>query len=104
MNRQHVRAGVDKSRNVLVGIRNHQMDVQRQFGHFPYGFHYWWPDSDVRHKMAVHHIHMQQMCPGFFDLADVFAERRKVRRKNGRSDTDVHWLTSSRMISVFDKR
>src|SRR5262245_33975878 len=104
MNGQDIRSRVHESRYVLVGIRNHQVDVQRQFGSSAYRFHDGWADSDIWNEMAIHHVHVQKICPGFFNLTDVLTERGKVRRKDRRCNTDVHWLTSRRMVSVLDKR
>ena len=101
---QHVRTGIDEGRDVLIGIGDHQMHVQRQFGRLPDGFHDWRADGDVRHEMAVHHVHMEQMGACLLHCADVFTQRRKVRRKDRRGDSNAHWLTSRRIRSDFDIR
>jgi hypothetical protein len=40
------------------------------------------PKTDVRHKMAVHHIHVKHAATGRFHLGHVFAQASKIRRKN----------------------
>src|SRR5262245_48719556 len=104
MNSQTVRPGVDKSRDVSVGVRNHQVNVQWQLGDRTNRLHHQGTDGDVRNEVAIHHVNMQKMCPGLFYLADILTERGEVRGENGRRNPDAHWLTSKKMVSVLDNR
>src|SRR3990172_8836249 len=99
-----VRAGLDKRRNVPVRVRNHEMDMERHFSHIPDRLDDQRTNRDVRHEVAVHDIDMQQMRAGFFNPANVFAERREISGKYRGSDANAHWLTSRRITSDLVRR
>ena len=60
VHRNPVGARIGERRNVLVGILDHQVTIQRQLGHLAQRLHHRRPDGDVGHEVAVHHVHVQQ--------------------------------------------
>ena len=88
VHRQHRRAGLDERFGVAIGIGNHQVHVERHLGHPLDRFDDRRPYRDVRHKMAVHHIHMDEISASSFSRLDGGAERREVGRENGRRDAN----------------
>src|SRR5438132_402549 len=99
MDGQYIRPGIRERRNVFVGIGDHQMNIQRKLCCILYRSNNRRTEGDVRDEMTIHHIHMNQMCTRLFDLSNVFTERSKIGRQDGRRDANAHWLTSRRMTS-----
>src|ERR1035437_2479183 len=60
MHRNPVGPGIGESRNVVIGILDHQMTVKRNVHGFTQRRNHRRPDRDIGHKMAVHDIHMEQ--------------------------------------------
>jgi len=50
--------GLGKGGNELVRFLDHQMAVKRQAGRTAQALHDRRPQRDVGHKMAVHHVHV----------------------------------------------
>src|SRR5262249_42027025 len=83
MHQHDVRAGIDKLRDVLVGIFDHQVDVERDARDFLDAGDDGDADRKVGDEMAVHYVAMEQRGPAIFNGADLFAQAREVRRQNG---------------------
>ena len=88
MHRQHVGAGLDERFGVLVGVRDHQMHVERHARHPLDRLHDRRADGDVRDEVAVHDVHMNQIGAAFFGGRDGRAKRGEVGRENRRRDAD----------------
>jgi len=58
------------------------MDIEREFGHFPQTRDNGRAHGDVGNEIAVHHIHMNPVRPGFFDGQNFLAQPAAVRGKN----------------------
>src|SRR4029077_9872538 len=68
-----------KSRNVVVGIFDHQVAIQDRIGkRFSEGRHDGRPDGDVRHEVAVHHVHVEQRAAALERSFRVVAQPREV--------------------------
>ena len=69
-----------------VGIdrRDHQMDVEGLGAVGFQRFDHRRADGDVRHEMPVHHVDMNPVGTGAVDRAHLFAQPRKIGRKDGR--------------------
>jgi hypothetical protein len=90
MNGEHRRSGIDECRDESVGVGDHQVDVERQPGHFSDGSDYWRTDGDIGHKVAVHHIDMERVSPGVLDLPNVITKGGKICGQNRGRNPNVH--------------
>ena len=59
VHRNHVRPGLGKRPDVLLRILDHQMHVQGHPGCLAQGRHHRHADRNIRHEVAVHHVHVQ---------------------------------------------
>src|SRR3972149_1075072 len=59
------------------------------------------PDGEVRHEVAVHHVHVEPVRAGGLYPRDGFPQRREVRREDGRGNLDhvVLTIADSRVLS-----
>ena len=71
-----------KLRDEGIGIGDHQMNVKRQFRDFFQAFNDGWPDGQIRHEMAVHHIDMQEIGTRSLHCGDFVGQAREVRGQN----------------------
>ena len=94
VHRDHCRACLHERLYIEVRIRDHQMDIERYAGHPLDRFHHRRADGDVRHEVAVHHVHVNQIGTAAFGGRDGLAEHGKVGRQNRGRDEHAHRLTS----------
>ena len=90
-------ARLDERGNVAIRVLDHEMDIQ---GHARNPFdraHHRRADGEVRHEVAVHHVHVDQVGASAFGRGDAGAQRGEVGRQDRRSDAHAHRLTSSEM-------
>src|SRR4029078_12514548 len=73
---------LDKNRRILVGILNHEMDVQNRAGGLPQRLDNGWADGDIGHEVAVHDIHMEHAAARGFECGDLLPQAREIRREN----------------------
>src|SRR5262245_27445902 len=104
MNREGGCARIDESWNVLVRIGDHQMHIEWKTSDFSNRLDHGRSDRNVWHEMAVHDVHVKGVGAGVFDFPDVIPEGSEIRRQNRRSDSNRHWLTSTRMLSDLVNR
>src|ERR1700746_179334 len=76
--------GLAKFRDEWIGILNHQVAIKRQTGYFAQRTHHRRADGHIRHKMAVHNIHMDYAAAALGGAADLLRQTRKVSRQNRR--------------------
>ena len=88
------RAGLGERVEEAVGIRNHQVHVERHGGHALERSDDGDANRDVRHEVAVHDVHVDEISPAALRRADGLAERGEVRGEDRRRDPDRHRLTS----------
>ncbi len=88
----------------FVGIGDHQVNIQRQLCRLVNGFDDRRPDGDIRHKVAIHDVDMQEVDASLLDFANVRAQICEIGRQDRRCNTYAHWLTSRRIVSDFDRR
>ena len=99
MHREIVGAGLGKVGNAGIRIRHHEMDVEGEGGHFSKRFDNGRADRQVRNKMPVHHVHVQQVGSRGFHRGDFVGQVRKVGRENRRGNVygcGTHLLRSSK--------
>ena len=86
MNGQIVRSRCGKLGDERVGIRDHEMDVERKLGDFSQRFDDGRADSQVRHEMSVHDVNVEQIGSASLDGGHFVGQAGKVSRKNGGSN------------------
>ena len=67
MNGERLCSGVDESWDVPVGIRNHEVNIQRQVRHLPDGSNDRRTDRNIRHEVPIHYIDMKRVRPALFE-------------------------------------
>ena len=67
----------------LVGVLDHQVAIQRQFGRLAQRLHHRRPQCDVGHKVAVHHVHMDGRAAAALGCGDCVPQMGEVCRQNG---------------------
>src|SRR5436853_3684843 len=78
VDRDQVRAGAREVGNVAVGVGDHQMAVKRQPCRFARGFDNERADSNVRHKMPIHDVDVNQARAAALGSLNLFAEPREI--------------------------
>jgi hypothetical protein len=74
--------GSGKGINIFVGIDDHQMHIQIFAGSCPGGLDNERADSNVRHKMTIHDIYVNDITTGAVDSANLFAQPPKIGGQN----------------------
>src|SRR5262249_46905759 len=78
------RARLRKRRNEFIRILNHEVSVKNRFGNrFSQRRHHGRPNRDVRHKMSVHYVQMQQRAAALERLFRISRQIRKICRQYG---------------------
>src|SRR5580658_8394442 len=97
---------LDECADILLGIFDHQMSVKREPSDFPYRLHHRHTDRKIGHKMSVHHVEVDRVGPGCFNLAYLVAESSKVSREDRRRDfqAEAHTKEISRPMSGKQRR
>ena len=75
-----------KFAHVIFGIFNHQMAIEREFGAFFDAGRNSRTKADVRDKVPVHDIQVNEACASVFDGLETIAEGEKVCVQDARSD------------------
>ena len=94
VNREHRRAGFREGLEILVRVRDHEVDVERHVGDALDAPHDGRADREIRDEMAVHDIHMNQVRPAAFGGGDGVGQPGEIGGKDGRRDAWSHRLTS----------
>jgi len=94
MHRDHAGARLGECVEVLVGIHDHQVNIQRNLRDSPNRFHDRRSDGDVRDEMAVHDVDVDQIGAAALGRADRVAKRGKVGCQDRGGDEHAHRLTS----------
>ena len=63
VNREIVRSGLGELGDKGIGVCDHEVDVERQLGDFSERRHDRRTDGQIRHKMPVHDIDMEEVGP-----------------------------------------
>ena len=82
MNGDRIGACLDECADVLARIFDHQVRVERQLRDFADRLHHRDADRQIGHEMAVHHVEMDRVGAGCFDLANFVAESSEVSGEN----------------------
>src|SRR5260221_10098885 len=84
MDIEPVGARFGKYLKIALWLLNHQMNVEKLLRHTAHGFNHHRPKGDVRHKIAVHDVQMEQVGASGFGFADLFAQLCEVSSKDRR--------------------
>jgi hypothetical protein len=76
----------DECVDVALWFDDHEMTVERQIDGAAQRVDYRYPDADIRHEHAIHHIDVQPVGAGCGDFAHLLAETRKIGGKDGRHE------------------
>src|SRR5919109_3741864 len=90
MNRQHRCAGGREIIEVLLGLDDHQMDVQGKRSQLAHSLYYLRTEGKVRHEAPVHDVNVDPVRACFRDHRDLVAQPREVGAQNRRRDSDAH--------------
>jgi hypothetical protein len=83
MHAHPVGASLGKRLDEFVGIVDHHVAVEGQMGDAAQGLDYRWAQSEVGHKVTVHHVDMNDGSPASLSGAHLFAKSCEVGGKNG---------------------
>jgi hypothetical protein len=74
----------------MIGVLDHEMDVEREFRVLSNGRDDSRPERNVIDEMAVHDVEMQPIGAGLLGAVDLVLETGEVRGEDGRSDQCFH--------------
>ena len=78
VHRDHGGAGGRERLDVPIGIRDHQVNIERHGGHAPDRRNDRRPDGNVRHEVAVHDIDVNEIGAPAFGSRDGAPERGEI--------------------------
>ena len=81
-------AGFDKSRRVMIGMLDHQVDIERKLGLLAHKIDNRRPEGNIIDEMSVHDVAMDPISAGFFGGADFIGQAGKIGSENGGRDDD----------------
>ena len=84
----HVGTGGGEVRDKGVGVLDHQVAVELQFGDGPDGLDDGRPEADVRDEVAVHDIDVNDGAATALGCGDLVGEMREVRGEDGKGEFD----------------
>ena len=76
----HIRAGIGKIIDILLGIVDHQVTVKKEIGDLTDLFNDRRAKGQIRYKGTVHHVDMHPVGPGSFDFFDFVCQISKIGR------------------------
>jgi len=77
-------ARLHEALDVLLGLGDHEMRVERQLRDLAQRFHHREADRNVGHEMPVHYVEVDQIGARLLDAAHLLAQAREVGGKNRR--------------------
>ena len=88
MDEDRSRAGIGEGGDVAVGMREHQVDAEREAGRLPRHGDDIRAEAEIRDEVPVHDIEMEGIGPGGFGASRLRRQGSHVCRKQGRKDDD----------------
>jgi len=88
MDRDRGRARLEEARQVMIGMFDHEMHVERKLRLFSHGRDQSRSERNVIDEVAVHDVEVQPICARFFGPMDLAGEIGKIGGEDGRSDED----------------
>ena len=96
MDRNPIGAGIGEGGNVLVGILDHQVAVERNIHSLAQRRDHRRPDGNVGHKVTIHHIDMEQGGATSHRSVGILSQAGEIGRQNGRCYFNQNRLLSRR--------
>jgi hypothetical protein len=59
-------------------VHHHNVDIKRNIGDIANSSDKGWTDSEIWHKLAVHHIKVEHVCPSRDDPFNLFAKATEI--------------------------
>ena len=81
-----IRPGLDEIRDIAVGVRDHQVDVEGQAGRTTDSFHHQGTHGDIGDEVPVHDVDMDPVGTGVFHGLDFLPQPCKIGGENGGGD------------------
>jgi hypothetical protein len=81
-----IRAGLEETRQIMIGMLDHEMNIERELRQFAHRGDKSGPKGNIVHEMAVHDVEMEPVGAGFLGAPDFAAELGEVRGEDGRRD------------------
>jgi hypothetical protein len=78
VNNNLVGRGLHEAVEQAVWLLNHQVDVQGQLGGLTNSVNHYLTKGNSRDKVTIHHVHMNQLGPGFRSVPHLLAQHGKV--------------------------
>ncbi len=75
VNGNRIRAGLDKARRVMIGMFDHEMDVERKICVLAHGRHDGGAKRNIIDKMSIHNVAMNPIGAGCFDTFHFLGQR-----------------------------
>ena len=95
VDRDGVRSSVDKTGQVMIGMLDHEMDVERQSGELANSRDHSRSEGNVVDEVSVHDIAMNPIGPGLLNSLHFIGQSGKIGGENGGSDQDsMHGVMS----------
>ena len=101
MNGNPVRTGFGERRDVVIGIFDHQVAVERNIHRLAQAGDDRRANGDVGHEMTVHHVDMQQCRAPTYGRVSIFRQASEISRQNGRRYLNQDKLLSRRISLKF---
>ena len=87
-----------KASQIRIDRRDHQVDVERQFGVLAQGSQDGRAEAHVRNEMAVHDVQMQPIGAGRFDRGDFLPQPAEIGGQQAWSNGDVPRIGSAHVL------
>ena len=84
-----IRARFEEARHVMIGMLDHEMDVEWKICVLSNGRDDSGPERNIIDEVAVHDVEMEPIGAGFLGTVDLGFETGEVRGEDGRSDEDL---------------
>jgi len=86
MHGQVRRAGLGEGLEEAERLDDHEVHVEREPGHAVQRLDDQGSEREVRHELAVHDVHMEEVGARALDARDLLRELREVGREDGGAD------------------
>ena len=100
MDAHPIRSGLGEYFDIFVGVVDHHVAVEGQAGDSSQRLDDRRPEGEVGHKVAVHHVNMDNGSSAPFSGLDFFAQSGEVGRKNGWKQLDQDATSLSSVLAI----
>src|SRR5438046_2602457 len=86
VNRNRIRTRFEKTRQVVIGMLDHEVNIQGKVSMLLDGRDQSWPEGNIINEMAVHNVKMQPIRARFLDGVNLGFEMGEIGCEDGWSD------------------